>query len=51
VKYRKKLLNNESYRVKLKEIIHEICERYWFEIMRFYHIMEKQYFSGTLFER
>jgi len=32
VKYRKKLLNNESYRVKLKEIIHEICERYWFEI-------------------
>jgi REP element-mobilizing transposase RayT len=32
IKYRKKLLKNEEYRVALKEIIEEICERYWFEV-------------------
>ena len=32
IKYRKRLLNKREYKEKLKEIINEICERYWFEI-------------------
>lgn len=32
VKYRKKLLKNESYRDFLKDSIRWICERYWFEV-------------------
>jgi putative transposase len=32
MKYRKKLLKNEEYRLYLKYILQEICERYYLEI-------------------
>lgn len=32
LKYRKKLLKNETYRSYLKEILKEVCEGYWFQI-------------------
>ena len=32
IKYRKRLLTNEDYRLYLKMVIKEICERYWFTI-------------------
>ena len=32
MKYRKKLLKNEDYRLYLKYILQEICERYYLEI-------------------
>ena len=32
VKYRKKLLKEVAYREYLKQIVREVCERYWFVI-------------------
>ena len=32
VKYRKNMFGNEEYRDYLKQIIKEICERYWYVI-------------------
>ena len=32
VKYRREIFKKEKYIVWLKKVLHEICERYWYEI-------------------